>query len=699
MKRSVLLLVLITIVSFLSSGQEPIYLTFTSTFQTLTVEPESITISNLTNGGDTTLYWPDTILAMIPVSADHNQIPLQEFKLFQNFPNPVGIGTSSGTIIKAFIPQKGSLHLTVTNINGRKIASISKEVNKGYSNFSFLPGKNSIYIISAVFEGETRSIKVISSQNSVNNSCSIKYLGTETADNLHKALQSRSNFVYYTGDSLLMTARYLQFTYNIIDTPIESTVYTFAFSEILGGDTEKTWKLLRDVSTGRFPLQVGPDDGSGTIWWAFGLHEQLAMRPCMLNDEWTLTSNGQMLFRTQGDYWAEGGIFHPALENRCQPTTDMYGPLGEDLSAWGDGDHFYSQTEETVTVTGLGAYLAFLKTGTNMEVKFPQEEVIYSLIKLSEGTTDTLIVQCNYIAGDFTPAYWRYVLVHYDNPEDEPPIPGPEPVASFTFVQDGMTVYLTNTSVDADEYIWDFGDGTTSTEIHPSHTYASNGFYYITLTAINANGTDEATRFVFFSIENITNEHLVGGPWKVKLGEQTVFVGPEYGSPDWWAVPLIEMEPGGPWSCLVNDEFIFSSNGNYEYQTNGDARNDGYMYGYPLGCITDDELLNSGNGAAFRSAVHSYNFFSGDGINPPYFILTNGSPTTSAFIGFYKGYYGGENSDPFYPPNGGLPTNRYEILGYADDGVMEYLFLTVDINGATPGNASWSYILERASTK
>lgn len=42
-----------------------------------------------------------------------------------------------------------------------------------------------------------------------------------------------------------------------------------------------------------------------------------------------------------------------------------------------------------------------------------------------------------------------------------------------------------NTSTDADSYLWDFGDGTTSTLKNPSHNYAANGTYTITLTGYN----------------------------------------------------------------------------------------------------------------------------------------------------------------------------------------------------------------------
>jgi len=56
--------------------------------------------------------------------------------------------------------------------------------------------------------------------------------------------------------------------------------------------------------------------------------------------------------------------------------------------------------------------------------------------------------------------------------------------ASFTQVQNLLTFYFTNTSINAQSFDWDFGDGTThSTEIHPTHTYADYGSYILTLIA------------------------------------------------------------------------------------------------------------------------------------------------------------------------------------------------------------------------
>jgi PKD repeat protein len=62
------------------------------------------------------------------------------------------------------------------------------------------------------------------------------------------------------------------------------------------------------------------------------------------------------------------------------------------------------------------------------------------------------------------------------------------PTAEFAFANGGGTVSFTNQSVNAMTYSWDFGDGTTSNEANPVHTYAATGSYTVQLTAVNACG-------------------------------------------------------------------------------------------------------------------------------------------------------------------------------------------------------------------
>lgn len=58
------------------------------------------------------------------------------------------------------------------------------------------------------------------------------------------------------------------------------------------------------------------------------------------------------------------------------------------------------------------------------------------------------------------------------------------------------TIDFTDTSTGATEWLWDFGDGTTSVEQNPSHTYNVAGEYQVTLTVSNEWGSDTITQTV-----------------------------------------------------------------------------------------------------------------------------------------------------------------------------------------------------------
>jgi PKD repeat protein len=69
------------------------------------------------------------------------------------------------------------------------------------------------------------------------------------------------------------------------------------------------------------------------------------------------------------------------------------------------------------------------------------------------------------------------------------------PSASFAAFPVAGPVALTVTfsdfsTGDPDGWLWDFGDGDTSTEQNPAHTYTAIGTYTVTLTVSNTLGTD-----------------------------------------------------------------------------------------------------------------------------------------------------------------------------------------------------------------
>jgi len=66
------------------------------------------------------------------------------------------------------------------------------------------------------------------------------------------------------------------------------------------------------------------------------------------------------------------------------------------------------------------------------------------------------------------------------------------PTADFTFTANQLTVTFSDASSDVDGHVqswyWDFGDGTTSNQQNPVHTYADSGAYVVTLTVMDDAG-------------------------------------------------------------------------------------------------------------------------------------------------------------------------------------------------------------------
>jgi PKD repeat protein len=73
----------------------------------------------------------------------------------------------------------------------------------------------------------------------------------------------------------------------------------------------------------------------------------------------------------------------------------------------------------------------------------------------------------------------------------------PLPVADFSFTTNSLgKVVFTNKSTNASSYLWNFGQGLTSTDSDPTTSYGSSGSYTVTLRATNGTGTSEIKKAV-----------------------------------------------------------------------------------------------------------------------------------------------------------------------------------------------------------
>lgn len=115
-----------------------------------------------------------------------------------------------------------------------------------------------------------------------------------------------------------------------------------------------------------------------------------------------------------------------------------------------------------------------------------------------------------------------------------------------------FTVTFTNLSEDASSYLWDFGDGVTSTAVNPSHTYVSRGSKTVTLTARNGHAKDQAVAYIDMtsqiklinqssypfnvSIDGVSQGTISGGTYKfydVNPGTHKVYVEQKSGYTLW----------------------------------------------------------------------------------------------------------------------------------------------------------------------
>jgi hypothetical protein len=99
----------------------------------------------------------------------------------------------------------------------------------------------------------------------------------------------------------------------------------------------------------------------------------------------------------------------------------------------------------------------------------------------------------------------------------------PLPIASFSSPNSvvclGEYVEFVNESFDADSMLWDFGDGTLSSELNPTHLYALPGVYDVSLTATDSVSGIDST---FFAAGFITVLGDVNADFTTDVNDGTV---------------------------------------------------------------------------------------------------------------------------------------------------------------------------------
>jgi PKD repeat protein len=160
----------------------------------------------------------------------------------------------------------------------------------------------------------------------------------------------------------------------------------------------------------------------------------------------------------------------------------------------------------------------------------------------------------------------------------------PAPVANFNFFYSSnvtpVLVSFTNLSTDADTYLWDFGDGTTSVSFSPTHTYYESGIFTIKLTATGPGGQSNRSKTISivdpttYSIQNlssvtlyeVTSYYWDGSDIYDEVDHGTLNIGYQTAEviTEWDEIYVdFKLEAGGDWYEVADPYYMIQNTVNY----------------------------------------------------------------------------------------------------------------------------------------
>jgi PKD repeat protein len=149
-------------------------------------------------------------------------------------------------------------------------------------------------------------------------------------------------------------------------------------------------------------------------------------------------------------------------------------------------------------------------------------------------------------------------LILFSSCKKDASVIAPDPFYEISV--EGFTVTFTNQTKDAVSYKWDFGDGATSTDENPIHTYTAKGKFVPTLYATNSNGTTREASTVL---------HISKGS-PVKLNDNTLS--------DWDTVATNVVQGGPDAGNFIKAKYDYDGNNVYVYFEQHTKKADGSIY-------------------------------------------------------------------------------------------------------------------------
>jgi uncharacterized protein (TIGR02145 family) len=116
-----------------------------------------------------------------PGASDRN------FRLVPNHPNP----SRDKSNFYISLPQKGEVHLVVTDLSGNRVITGSWHLEPGLHGYSFIPGNENVYLLSAQFNRTAQINKILVMDSGRDKECFILYEGKQAGPHALKIADAR----------------------------------------------------------------------------------------------------------------------------------------------------------------------------------------------------------------------------------------------------------------------------------------------------------------------------------------------------------------------------------------------------------------------------------------------------------------------------------------------------------------------------
>jgi len=188
------------------------------------VQLDSVRVMNLSQGGDTLLRWPDTVLSFTYMFNGPELNRNQSFGISHCYPNP-----SDGiTSFELYIPSNDRVQVQVNDLLGRLILHRDWQLAEGNNRFQLRLPRDGVYMLSARWRDECSTEKILH-QGIGESQPLLENTGFMPGGRLVKQAAGITGFGYSPGDILLICGFSGGMDKYIQDSPTTSQDYIMQF--------------------------------------------------------------------------------------------------------------------------------------------------------------------------------------------------------------------------------------------------------------------------------------------------------------------------------------------------------------------------------------------------------------------------------------------------------------------------------------